>query len=711
MTSANHATPLMALDAVVLDTETTGLDPARARVVEIGAVRIHNGRVDEGATLRLLVRPDEPVPAAATAIHGIDEATLADAPDFAAAWPQLQEFIGGRVVIGHTVGFDLAVLKRECERAGIEFRRPRTLDTRLLAQVASPALASYSLESLSSWLGVEGTGRHSALGDAVTTARIFRALVPKLREGGIRTLAEAMASCRALTDVLDEQHRAGWIEAVAAPARRDAERALGRIDSYPYRHRVRDVMSAPAKFIAQGRPVGEALSRMMEERVSSLYVRGTDADENGIMAADAGIVTERDILRALAQRGADALSAPVESIMCRPLAAVPVDAFVYRAIGRMARLHFRHLGVVDDLGRIVGALSARNLLRLRAGEAVSLGDEIDEATDVHQLGVAWAKLPQVAASLLDEEVPARDIAAVISRELGALTRRAAVLAEARLAEEGHGAPPCTYAFVVLGSAGRGESLLAMDQDNAIVFAEGAPQGREDAWFARLGIHVADILHEVGVPYCVGGIMAKNPLWRGSVATWNARIADWIQRSSPQDLLAVDIFFDLRGVHGDGHLADVVWRAAFEAARGQSTFAKLLAEASGSVESGIGLFGGIKTSAGRIDLKKAGLFGVVSTARVLAVCHHVVERATPARLAGLKALGIGGAKDLDALSDAQAVFLDLILRQQVEDIAAGRAPSNKVQVSRLAAREREALQNALQAVQHLDALTRDMLFRG
>lgn len=711
MTSANHATPLMALDAVVLDTETTGLDPARARVVEIGAVRIHNGRVDEGATLRLLVRPDEPVPAAATAIHGIDEATLADAPDFAAAWPQLQEFIGGRVVIGHTVGFDLAVLKRECERAGIEFRRPRTLDTRLLAQVASPALASYSLESLSSWLGVEGTGRHSALGDAVTTARIFRALVPKLREGGIRTLAEAMASCRALTDVLDEQHRAGWIEAVAAPARRDAERALGRIDSYPYRHRVRDVMSAPAKFIAQGRPVGEALSRMMEERVSSLYVRGTDADENGIMAADAGIVTERDILRALAQRGADALSAPVESIMCRPLAAVPVDAFVYRAIGRMARLHFRHLGVVDDLGRIVGALSARNLLRLRAGEAVSLGDEIDEATDVHQLGVAWAKLPQVAASLLDEEVPARDIAAVISRELGALTRRAAVLAEARLAEEGHGAPPCAYAFVVLGSAGRGESLLAMDQDNAIVFAEGAPQGREDAWFARLGIHVADILHEVGVPYCVGGIMAKNPLWRGSVATWNARIADWIQRSSPQDLLAVDIFFDLRGVHGDGHLADVVWRAAFEAARGQSTFAKLLAEASGSVESGIGLFGGIKTSAGRIDLKKAGLFGVVSTARVLAVCHHVVERATPARLAGLKALGIGGAKDLDALSDAQAVFLDLILRQQVEDIAAGRAPSNKVQVSRLAAREREALQNALQAVQHLDALTRDMLFRG
>ena len=68
-----------------------------------------------------------------------------------------------------------------------------------------------------------------------------------------------------------------------------------------------------------------------------------------------------------------------------------------------------------------------------------------------------------------------------------------------MAEAGQGAPPCPYAFVVLGSAGRGESLLAMDQDNAIVFAEGEPDGAEDRWFARLGTHVAEILHEAGVP--------------------------------------------------------------------------------------------------------------------------------------------------------------------------------------------------------------------
>src|SRR6185503_9349934 len=107
---------------------------------------------------------------------------------------------------------------------------------------------------------------------------------------------------------------------------------------------------------------------------------------------------------------------PVSQFTSKPLAVIPGDAFIYAAIGRMSRLAIRHLGVVDEAGAVIGALSARDLLRLRASEAVSLGDEIDEARDVHDLGAAWAKLPQVVASLMAEDVNARDVAAVISRE-------------------------------------------------------------------------------------------------------------------------------------------------------------------------------------------------------------------------------------------------------------------------------------------------------
>ena len=150
-------------------------------------------------------------------------------------------------------------------------------------------------------------------------------------------------------------------------------------------------------------------------------------------------------MRAVSHYGDKTLRMPVERLMSKPLAVVPADAFVYRAIGRMSRLKMRHLGVVDEAGSVIGALSARDLLRLRAGEAVALGDEIEEAQDVHDLARAWAKLPQVAASLLVEVVSTRDVAAVISRELGALTRHAAVIAEARMRDTRQGDPLCPYA--------------------------------------------------------------------------------------------------------------------------------------------------------------------------------------------------------------------------------------------------------------------------
>jgi DNA polymerase-3 subunit epsilon/CBS domain-containing protein len=707
MARFSNATPLIALDAFVIDTETTGLDPAKARVVEIGAVPLRHGKLDETAALRRLINPGEPIPAEATRIHAIDDSSVASAPKFSAVWPEIYAATSGAILIGHTFGFDLAVLKRECERAKLSWTPPRTLDTGLLAQVAEPHLGGYTLEHLASWLGVEISDRHSALADAIVTGKIFLALLPKLREGNIRTLAEAEQACLALTGVLDDQHRAGWEEAVKGPRARE-ERTFARIDAYPYRHRIADVMSAPPKIVSADLSLADALQRMAREKISSLLVMPVGSGA-GLRARDIAIVTERDVLRALAEQGAVALTRPVAQFASKPLIAVPATAFVYLALARMSRLKLRHLGVEDENGKVCGIVTSRDLLRLRAQEASMLGDALDLADDVPTLAAAWASLSRAADALVAEGVSARDIAAVISRELGALTRHAGMLAERQMKADGYGEPPCAYALCVLGSAGRGESLLAMDQDNAIVFAEGAPGSATDQWFGRLGGIVADILHEVGVPYCKGGVMARNPEWRGSRVTWNARIADWLTRSNPSDLLSVDIFFDLVGVHGDITFANELWRAAFDAAQGNAAFAKLLAEAAGKVESGITMLGGFRTENGRIDLKKAGLFGIVTTARALAIRHHLLERSTPARLSAVAALGRGGGPDLDALMHAHGAFLDLILGQQLSDIHDGLPPGNKVAVKRLSREQRTQLRESLRAVGHLDELTRDLLF--
>jgi DNA polymerase-3 subunit epsilon/CBS domain-containing protein len=286
-----------------------------------------------------------------------------------------------------------------------------------------------------------------------------------------------------------------------------------------------------------------------------------------------------------------------------------------------------------------------------------------------------------------------------------------VLAERKLLVDGHGAPPQPYAVVVLGSAGRGESLLATDQDNALIFADGAPGGAEDRWFALLGEHVSRILHEAAVPYCKGGIMAKNPAWRGSVGTWRERIDHWIGRSNPTDLLNVDIFFDLRCVHGDVPMAEALWRGAFDAAKGRADFAKLLVEAAGTVQPALGWFGRFLTEHGRLDLKKAGLFGIVSAARALAIRHHVVELSTPARLDGVKAVIPSAESELDMLKDAQGVFVDMILAQQLDDIGRGIAPTNTVATDRLTGHRRTRLRIALEAVAHLNDQVRDLLFKN
>src|SRR5690606_6111618 len=134
------------------------------------------------------------------------------------------------------------------------------------------------------------------------------------------------------------------------------------------------------------------------------------------------------------------------------------------------------------------------------------------------------------------------------------------------AAEGAGPPPVAYAVLVLGSGGRGESLLAADQDNAIIFAEGDPDGAADRYFARLGTHLADILDAAGIPYCKGGVMASNAAWRHSVAGWMAVIDGWIRRQRPHDLLNVDIFYDFRTVHGSHAIAEDIWAHAHDRAR-------------------------------------------------------------------------------------------------------------------------------------------------
>jgi DNA polymerase-3 subunit epsilon/CBS domain-containing protein len=704
---AAPAQPLLALDAVAVDTETTGLDPATARIVQIGAMVVRNGRLVPEERFERLVDPGCPIPPAAIAIHGIDDSAVFGAAAFAQAFQAYETFRAGRVVIGHNLGFDLALFRRECRLAGLDFAPPPALDTRLLGQICFPSLPGFTIEILAGRLGIvlDAGHRHDALADAESAGRIFLALVPFLKDKGIRTLAEAIAAGRRLDDAMQGYARAGWEAPRLAPS--PAPGALERLDAYPFRHRVGDLMGCPPAVVNPATPLADAARQMIERRVSSLFV-SAEAEPH---VAEAGIVTERDVLRAVAAGGAGMRDLPVGDLASRPLAHVGAEDFVYRAIGRMDRLRLRHLAVTGPGGRIVGALSARDLLRMRASDALVIGDAIEGAEDAPAMASAFARMPVVAHRLLDEGVAAPEVAAVVSHEIAGLTAKAARQAEATMLADGKGPAPVPYAVLVLGSVGRGESLLAADQDNALVTAIPDDPEAADHWFARFGTIMADLLDAAGVVHCKGGVMASNPAYRGSLDDWRRRIAGWVGTTRPEDLLSVDIFFDARAVHGDMDLAQTLFDEAFAAARHAPMLAKLLAEQTGTFHPPLTLFGGLKLTDGRVDLKIGGLFAVVAAARCLALRHGISARSTRERVAALREMGIGGAEDLDRWSDAHAVLVDAILRQQIADIEAGRPPGSRVDPGHLGKVRQGRLKAALRDLSHVADTVRDLMFRA
>ena len=205
---------------------------------------------------------------------------------------------------------------------------------------------------------------------------------------------------------------------------------IERIDAFAYRHRVSEVMTTPVVTLSPDANLEAATRLMREARISALIaLDGQDAQ-----AHPSGILTERDVLTAIAREGAAALARPIGELMSRPVVAVPPDAFLHVALARMERHSLRHLAVTGSgSGKLLGLLSERALLKQRAAAALALGDDIAAAADGGALSAAYGRLPQLARGLLAEGLGASEIAQVISDALADMTARAAALAAAAMA--------------------------------------------------------------------------------------------------------------------------------------------------------------------------------------------------------------------------------------------------------------------------------------
>lgn len=221
---------------IVLDTETTGLEPEQGhRIIEIGCVEMVNRRLT-GRHFHQYVRPDRAIDPAAYAVHGISDEALADKPPFAEIAEAFLAFVAGAELIIHNAPFDVGFINHELARAG-DGQAPiethcSVLDTLALARELHPGQRN-SLDALCKRYGVDDSERdlHGALLDAEILAEVYLAMTGGQATLDLSAAAPAMAVARNVPG--EAMSRRGPLRVIRADAAElEAHRArLAAIDA------------------------------------------------------------------------------------------------------------------------------------------------------------------------------------------------------------------------------------------------------------------------------------------------------------------------------------------------------------------------------------------------------------------------------------------------------------------------------------------------
>ncbi len=691
------STPIISVDAVVLDTETTSRNAFTAAIIQIGAVKIKSGAIRKDLRFDQLIRPDRPIESNATKQHGLKDDDLKNANSFSDIKSKLDDYMSGNILIGHHLTYDLTVLKRTTKQASLEWYPPQALCTRLLSRAIEPTLADHSLEALANWYEIELINRHNAYYDALLIANLFLKFVPLLRKMGIRTLSEAEAISQEYNDEASSIKAAGWETPTIFSPDLDSlpEKGSLKIDRFPYQNLVKDVIKKePPKIFESNKTIGAAVETLLQQNLKSIVIKTSDNPNHY------AVLSANNIIQRIKHDPKIALQISLKDVELPKLETIDEDDFVYRAISKIKRLGLEQLGVVNNQGALIGIVTFDELIVKPAIKDIPVGDYIDVATNEQELGRIWSQLPTLANALQQDGLEILDITKVISREVGALTAQAAKIAEQRMETEEHGPPPCPYCVIVIGEAARGESLFASEQLNAIIY-DG--KWTYDVWFEELSQHINEILNNIGVSYSQNGIMARNPEWRRSSEKWQTSIEDWLKRIEEKDLFNMSYVFDSKPVYGDLKLWRDLYNKTLEKASDTPRFLSAMEKQASEFSIPLNMFGNLKTHNGIIDLKVSGHFAFVKAIQSLVLRSGKRIVNTELRL---KELSQGKDFDKEKIKEFQLThknILSTLLNHQLKDIETGKRPTNNIDVRTTSQKDITKITQALKAIESVKSL--------
>jgi len=489
-----------------------------------------------------------------------------------------------------------------------------------------------------------------------------------------------------------------------------AEAALGRLEGAAYvaatmrtrlvrqGHAVRGMMEvgttpvsaimAPPWFATVDLTVREAVAKLSEPGVRAVLV--------GTPEAVSGIVTDAEIRVAVAH-GTLALDAPVRTLVRAPVTSVPVGQLAVEASVDMLAAAVDCVAVSDG-GRIVGTLSAGDLVGLDARSPVALRHTILGAADEDGLVRSVSHLPQLFRLLLDAGVPPRDLGRVLTLQHDAIVARLIDFSLSR-----HGPAPVAWAWLDFGSAARREFTLCSDQENGLAYGE-APDGgaaEVDAYFATFGTEVNDGLARCGIGRDNNGVLAGKPLWRMSKADWIRTFDECLRIPDESHLIRATVAFDFRGAAG-GLAITAELIETIRSARGHHDFMRLMARTAcgypvalnrrGKLQSGI-----FEEPRGKVDIKRGATIPLINLVRYHALAAGVTISPTLDRIEAAASLGQLDRDTGDALREAYGVIAAVRFDHHAALLDAGRPLDNLIDPGELSPIARADVQAVLAEV--------------
>ncbi len=161
---------------IVLDTETTGLDYTKEKIIEFAAVRLENGKIKD--SFQTLINPEQHIRKSSMAVHGITEEMVADAPTEAEILPKIQEFIGDYPIVAHNAIFDHSFLNEAYKRVFKKKFENEKIDSQQMFKEICPDLDSHGLVALTEKFHIELENHHRAMDDTMGLALAY----PKLKK-------------------------------------------------------------------------------------------------------------------------------------------------------------------------------------------------------------------------------------------------------------------------------------------------------------------------------------------------------------------------------------------------------------------------------------------------------------------------------------------------------------------------------------------------